>query len=136
VTTPNTEPKPRPATDSEIAEFFDLLQSFGCETGRVDGKLMGRCSVCFGPWFDPESPDEIHHDPDCSYVTGPSVLARIEQEREMRRELEKVLHAVNGAIAFGLLAELRPYHRVWQGLNDSVMAALARAAKMEADYAR
>lgn len=109
-TTPNTEPIP--ATDAEISG----IAAWNCDCRFQAGK--------------------DRHTRECLMVFGPRLIARIEQEREMRRELTKVLEAVNAAIAFGLLAELRLYHRAWQGLNDSVMAALARAAKMEADNAR
>lgn len=108
--TPNTEPIP--ATDAEIEKIrasLTIYLRFGKPSVRMAVTAL-------------EDIDQL--------------IARIEQEREMRRELTKVLKAVNVAIAFGLLAELRPYHGAWQGLNDSVMAALARAAKMEEDNAR
>ena len=93
-----TDPKPAtPATDAEVEEFFDLLQSFGCESGRVDGKLMGRCSVCFGPWFDPEGTEPVVHDADCSTVTGPKIKARIAADAEIIKARESAYdHAQEG----------------------------------------
>ena len=100
------QPPVQPASDEEVSEFFDLLQSFGCDAG--EGSLA-RCATCYGPWFDTKSDGNIPHDPTCATVVGPKVLARIRADEERhKREMEALQAKCEQTyIRFSTVAALR-----------------------------
>lgn len=114
MTTPNTEPKPRPATDAEIARVTKQAQERGL----------------YATW-----------DRD----TILPMAARIEQEREMKRELAQAMaravQLASRAYDWGLGTDgkIQMNDGSWVACYDLTAEfkdALARAAKMEADNAK
>lgn len=106
MTTPNTEPKP--ATDAEISG----IAAWNCDCRFQAGK--------------------DRHTRECLMVFGPRLIARIDQEREMRRELVKALSDEVSACSH-LVEDPESCRRLICVISQR---AIARAAKMEEDNAK
>lgn len=102
MTTPNTEPIP--ATDAEIARLLSALQKYPDDDSPADSDIAD------------------------TGITPRILIARIEQEREIRRELRELLTELDTDRNFRLYV-----HHSYQ---DRLEALLFLAAKMEGDYAR
>lgn len=114
--TPNTEPKP--ATDAEIARLLSALRKYPDDDSPADSDIAD------------------------TGITPRILIARIEQEREMRRELARVLKSAIGHCdcadynnkALFPCTDDRPCAGCY--MTSTADALLSRAAKMEADYGK